>query len=259
MQQGQGGSLVENRDLGIAKDFDFKPIYISSRTATLSAKFCPCDQLSLAQINSVRNIWERYALEEKYINTNMFDFSIHKLRSTERPIRFQMSCGSLLELLQLIESTEDGTWVSTAETIRLFEQLRFPSASSKEQNTEINILNSIVPQKVLKAGVKNTPKCIAGSIATGTKLSVYFRPNMPKEQNVKKPWIWEFKHYQLKRHEDNSVVPMNERVLSIQLSAEEIKRLARKLQQDRGLWESYQRTILFFKIFSDKNEKTEHF
>lgn len=245
---------MEIYGMEVPKEWYSQPIYMNARSVAVTGAFKPKGNLSMAQIEQVRSIWERDKLEREYANSGMFELKICKLHSNARPIQFRLSVLSVLGLLQDIERIENGTRLPKEDIcwcFQLINQNDHAATSAEEDNATTD--GSGVEQLVLlKECAENRPDAMAGSIATGKQLYLHFRPNLPNGEAAKKPWTWEFMQYQCKRGKDHTVATMNERTLSIPMSTEEIKSLLWALRTDFTLWESLQRTAAFLNAYSDK-------
>lgn len=221
----------------ILKGFYSKPIYISSRVTSLAVEFVPKgSQPAIATLKHFDGDQRRALEKEYYEECGSFEFVIHKMRSKEQPIRINLNCWNIRELMSVIDSTEDGSWISTAESNLTLERPELGALTSEEWNTKVDLPNSTEPVVLMQTGVQIWPENRAGAVTTGTHLSVYFQPKSLKGEAVKKPWILEFKRYQLESREDMVVDRRNERTLSIQLSAEDMDRIVRYLEMKYLLW-----------------------
>lgn len=235
--------------INIPDEMFFKPIYISSRTTSLTAAFNPKDRVvpsHIAYTQYVGNASDQRALIDKLYDCRMLEFSIRKLRSKEPPIRIRLSFWFLYDLHKAIKSTKDGTWIDTATYYHLLKHPELGNLPCDEWSALVHIPNSVEPLVLIETGVRNWPGTTAGSVTMGSNLTIYFQPKAPKENNVKKPWTWEFTHYQLQCHTDLSVTQSNERKLSIQMSDAEIEQIVDHLGKNLFVWDGIQTTEQLF-------------
>ena len=237
----------------ILKEFYSKPIYISSRATSLAVEFVP--KGSQPAIEPLKHFdgEERRALEKEYYEKcGSFEFVIHKNHSKEQPIKIHLDCWDLRELISVIDSTEDGSWISTAEINLMLERPELGALTPEEWKAKVDLPNSTEPVVLMRTGVQIWPENRVGAVTTGTHLSVYFQPKSLKGDAVKKPWILEFKRYQLECRKDMDVARKNERVLSIQLSTEDMNRIVRYLGMKYLLWVGDKKAAELF----ERNPKT---
>lgn len=221
----------------ILKEFYNKPIYISSRATNLTVEFVPKGSQPTVSILKHFGGEERCTLEKQYYEEcGSFEFVIQKMRSKEKPIKIYLNCWDINELNSVINSTEDGSWISKAEMNLMLERPEFGRLTSEEWKAQVDLPNSTEPVVLMRTGVQNWPDNRGGAVTTGTHLSVYFQPKSLKGDAVKKPWLLEFKRYQLECREDMDIDRKNERTLSIQLSTEDMGRIVRYLGMKYLLW-----------------------
>ena len=225
------------------------PIYILSRTTSLTAAFNPKDRVvpqHMAYRQYVGDACDQRALINDISNCRMLAFSIQRLHAKEPPIRIRLPFWFLHNLHQVIHSTKNGTWVKKAAYTYFLTHPDLADAPADEEDPTINIQNSIEPLLLMEAGGPNWPDSTVGAVTMGTDLSIYYQPKSPKGEKIKKPWTWKFTHYQLEFHEDKTVTRINERTLSIQMSTEDIERIVTTLGKNIFLWDGFQTTEQLF-------------
>ena len=114
--QKQGGDCVDFNPAKVLKEFYSKPIYISSHATSLAIEFVPKgSQPAIATLKHFDGDQRRALEKEYYEKCGSFEFVIHKMRSKEQPIKIHLNCWDIRELISVIDSAEDRSWISTAE------------------------------------------------------------------------------------------------------------------------------------------------
>ena len=233
---------MKNRNSNPAKEFNYTPIHISSRTTTLTAKFCPNENLLLAKASNESCIWEQCALESKYGTNKVFEFKIRESHSPVPPIKIRLACGTLAAILDAINSRiASGTWNTIWERELVFDHLE-PSATAHDViYSKFTAIKGFDELKLVVSARESMPPDAQERIILGVRISVFFLSDKAKP-SFEKPWEMKFTYIKLNVAKKHTVDRIERRSLSIQMSTEDVKKLTQKLKGDFEHFETLPRT-----------------